>query len=131
MANIIDAHIGQQHYATQLTNGRHEWVADEPLDEGGTDLGFSPGDLLAAALASCTSITLRMYADRKGWPLAGVQVQVSFERDKTTNTSQLQRRVTLEGELSEDQRHRLLAIANRCFIHQTLTHPISIETELL
>ena len=83
MANVT-AKIDQAHYATTLKSGLHQIIADEPLEEGGTDLGFSPDELLAAALSACTSITLRMYADRKAWPLESVEVDVNFERDAAT-----------------------------------------------
>lgn len=127
----IEAHIGTVHYQTQISSATNALLADEPIDMGGLDTGFSPSELLAASLGACTSITLRMYADRKGWPLEGVNVQVSFERDAKANISHIRREVTLAGPLDDEQRQRLLTIANSCFIHKTLTNPIQIETQLV
>lgn len=131
MPTEIQAFIGQNHYATTLDNGRCQIIGDEPPEDGGTDLGFSPSELLAAALATCTCVTLRMYADRKNWPLEDVKAKITFERDKTQNTSHLKRELQLVGELSEEQRQRLMAIAELCFVHKTLTNPITIDTTLV
>ena len=87
MATSIKASINKNHYKTTLTNGRNELIADEPTGVGGTDLGFSPSELLCSALAACTCATLRMYADRKGWALEDVQVSIDFERNNEQNTS--------------------------------------------
>jgi hypothetical protein len=86
MTKVI-GRIGQEHYKTQLTTAAHQLLADEPLHSGGTDLGFSPGELLASSLASCTCITLRMYADRKSWKLESAEVEVSFFTNKETRTT--------------------------------------------
>jgi putative redox protein len=124
------AHIATAHYKTELFNGRNVLIADEPESAGGTDLGFSPQELLAGALASCTCITLRMYADRKGWPLQDVKTKINFERDSATNGSILVREIALLGDLTDEQRKRLLFIADHCFIHKTLTNPVHIQTVL-
>lgn len=128
---IIHASIGTQHYETSLSSATNTYVADEPLSVGGGDKGFSPSELLASALATCTCVTLRMYADRKGWPLAGVQVKIEFTRDAALNVSNITRDISLEGELSDEQRARLLSIANACFIHKTLSNPINIVTTII
>lgn len=127
---FVTGYIGTQHYETVLSNNRTDLIADEPLDSGGTDLGFSPSELLCSALATCTCVTLRMYADRKKWPLEGIRTTVNFERDAAKNQSQIRREVELMGPLTEEQRQRLLAIAEQCFIHKTLSNPIHITTEL-
>lgn len=127
----IKAHIGRNHYQTILNNGRQEICADEPSDLGGTDLGFAPDELLCAALASCTAITLRMYADRKEWPLEAVRLDISLERDKGSNTTKLTRAIELEGDLNAEQRERLLGIANACPVHKTLTNPMLVESFLV
>lgn len=129
MANIT-ASIGQSHYATTIRSAANELIADEPIDHGGGDLGFSPSELLAASLASCTCITLRMYADRKGWPLESVEVEVNVARDAAAQTTTLVRKIKLFGILDEEQKHRLHQIAEKCPIHQTLSHPITIHTAL-
>jgi putative redox protein len=124
------AHLGKQHYQTKLNNGRHQLIADEPVEMNGTDLGFSPQELLCSSLAACTCITLRVYADRKEMKLSDVKVNVDFERDVNNNISNIKREIELFGELSDDDRKRLFSIANMCFIHKTLTNPINVLTEL-
>jgi putative redox protein len=101
------------------------------LSAGGTDKGFSPSELLASALATCTCVTLRMYADRKQWPLTGVRVKVEFTRDAEQNVSNISRDISLDGALTAEQHERLLSIANSCFIHKTLSNPINITTTLI
>ena len=131
MPTEIRARIGQDRYKTTLTNGRREMVADEPIADGGTDLGFSPSELLCSALAACTSATLRMYADRKGWDLQAVDVKIEFDWDAEKKVSNIRRELKFTGNLDDEQRARLHDIANKCPIHRTLTHPIHIQTELL
>ena len=128
----ITAYIGQQPYRTEIKTVTNTLIADEPADVGGSDLGFTPEELLAASLGACTSITLRMYAERKGWTeLKGISVTVDFKRDTGTNTVQIERRIILEGSIADDQKERLLAIADKCPIHQTLTHTVNIYTEMV
>jgi putative redox protein len=128
--STVHAHIGKDHFKTEIKSEKNTLWADEPLSNGGEELGFSPSELLAASLSACTSITLRMYADRKGWPLEEVKVEVNFERDTTANTSKITRNIALIGNLDEGQRNRLLDIANLCPIHKTLSNPISIVSFL-
>ena len=103
-------------------------VADEPVDKGGKDLGFSPKELLAAALAACTSATVRMYADRKEWPLLEVKIDVDLERDDAANKTVIVRKIQFIGALNEDQKKRLLAVANACPVHKILSNPVEITT---
>lgn len=127
----ITAHIGTQLYKTEISTATNLLIADEPVSAGGEDLGFSPEELLAASLGACTGATLRMYADRKGWTeMKEVNVDVEFKRDAKENISYFTRTITLTGDLSEEQRSRLLAIANKCPMHLTLMHPIEISTSL-
>ena len=130
MATNIKGSIQKSHYKTTLTNGRHELIADEPEDVGGTDLGFKPSELLSSALATCTCVTLRMYADRKGWALEDVQVSIDFEWDNDKKMSYIKRHITLVGKLSDDEKVRLMGIADKCPMHKVLSNPIEIITEL-
>lgn len=101
--------------------------ADEPKDLGGDDAGLAPHELVLAGLGACTSMTLRMYAERKGWPLSAVRVVLGAERGTPFTIT---RRIELEGPLDAEQRQRLLEIANKCPVHKTLTGAIAIESEL-
>ena len=125
------ARIGSTYppYATQLVVGQHHAVADEPIDLGGGDTGPAPDEIVLSALGACTAITLRMYAERKQWPLEGVDVDVAFaERGKEKNV--LSRTVHLRGPLDDEQRQRLLQIANACPVHRILTGTVEVPTAL-
>lgn len=128
---IINAQIGTDSYTTQIQSANHSLIADEPIEDGGKDLGFSPSDLITSSLAACTVITVRMYANRKNWPVENIHVTVNFERDSEKNISKFERHLTINGTLTEEQRVRLLAIAKQCYIHKVLTNPIEIITHLL
>jgi putative redox protein len=120
--------IGQDRYRTELITDTHRIIGDEPLDNGGTDSGPSPGDLIRMSLASCTAITLRMYADRKKYHVEKIEVKVFTETvDKKTifHTA-----VHLTGTLTDQQRSRMLQIAKLCPIHKMLTNPIETDTVL-
>lgn len=116
----------------------HHMLADEPEAYGGTDRGPSPYGFLAAGLGACTSMTIRMYARRKGWPLEGISVDVRHDKvhaqdagtSQDTRIDRFTRRITLRGALSGEQRARLLEIADRCPVHRTLETGARIETEL-
>jgi putative redox protein len=118
-------------YATDAQVAGFPMRMDEPLDVGGSDTGPNPGALLRASLASCTSITLRMYANRKEWPLDAVDVSVdsTSERQDGVVHTRMTRRVTLHGDLTDEQRARLIDIADRCPVHRTLEGEIEIVTE--
>ena len=114
----------------------HHLLADEPEAHGGTDRGLSPYGFLAAGLGACTSMTIRMYARRKGWPLAHVSVDVTHDKvhaqDAEAAASDkvdvFRRRITLEGDLDPEQRDRLMKIADRCPVHRTLERGARVET---
>jgi putative redox protein len=127
-------------FAQEIVAGPHHIVSDEPTSVGGTDRGPTPYDLLLAGLGSCTSMTIAMYARRKQWPLKGVTVRLRHSRihaddcasceTQTGTIGLIERDIELEGVLDEEQRARLLAIANRCPVHQTLTSQMHITTKL-
>jgi putative redox protein len=125
----ITAHIGVQKYKIDIvSSANNSIISDEPENLGGKNLGFSPFELLAAALGACTSATIKMYAERKGWDLQEVVTQVSFERNEVENTSSIVRCIEIIGELDPEQRSRLLEIAEKCPVHRALTNPVQIET---
>ncbi len=126
---MVTAIIGKDHYRTELLASGKTIIADEPEEVGGTDLGPAPGEFLMMSLASCTAITVRMYADRKKWDVTKIRVEVASQ--KLEFKMQFTREISLEGNLDEDQRKRLLQIANSCPVHKTLTNPIEINTSLV
>jgi putative redox protein len=110
--------------------GPHTLVADEPVASEGTDAGPAPHEWLLAGLGACTSMTVKMYADRKGWPVERVEVTVEGAHEDGGFT--MHRRLRVEGVgLTGEQRARLLEIANKCPVHKTLSGPIRIRTELV
>jgi len=125
---MTKASIATTKYRVQLDNGRHLFGADEPVEQGGQDTAPAPDELLEASLASCTAITVRMYADRKQWNLDGVDVAVKLERvdGKTVFT----RNITLNGNLDTEQKERLLQIAKLCPVSKTLAGTIEINTSI-
>ena len=126
----ITAHTGNELYKTEIRSETNFIVSDEPESSGGKDLGFSPKELLAASLASCTGITLRMYANRKGWDLTDIKVEITFDTDSVDNKFKIIRNIILSGSLDDSQKARLLNIADKCPILKIITNPIEITTEL-
>ena len=114
-------------YSTQVRCGPHTVTADEPAGRGGQDAGPSPSDLLSMALASCTAITLRMYAERKQWPLEGIEVEVDLHRAADKSTS-MDRVLRLRGALNAEQRARLADISERTPVTLTLKSGAQIRT---
>jgi putative redox protein len=140
MANTVL--VGSNGHLTQRINaGRHTLLADEPEDVGGQDQGPNPYELLLAALGACTSMTLELYAKRKGWPLQRVEVSLSQQQvhakdcvdceTRDVRMDRVAKRIRLFGPLDDAQRQRLLEIAERCPVNRTLTGEITMETELV
>lgn len=128
----ITATIDTRLYRTEIKSSSDNIViADEPQEIGGKNLGFNPTELLAASLASCTIITLRMYINRKQWVVSEINIKIDFERDSDRNVSVFTRKIEVIGEIDEIQKQRLETIANSCPIHKTLTHSIEIKTTLI
>ncbi len=125
----ISARLDEAPYLTRMTMRGHTVVADEPLDEGGLDTGPTPHEMLCGALAGCTLITMRMYADRKGWPVRTLSVDVRMDRSTTLGAveTRMHLDIGLEGDLDDSQRERLLQIATRCPVHRTLMSPVRIS----
>ncbi len=109
---------------------RHRVVADEPEEDGGTDAGPSPQELLAASLASCSAITMEMYASRKGWDIGEVEVDVDYEPAQRGSPTKFQMTVKLPKELPEEQRKRLLQIVAKCPVHRTLEGEVMFDERL-
>ena len=130
--NTLSAQIDTRLYRTEITSASGNIViADEPQEMGGKNLGFSPSELLASSLASCTLITLRMYINRKQWEVTEINIKVDFERDLNQKISLFTRKIEIIGEVDDKQRQRLETIANSCPIHKTLTNSIEIKTTLI
>lgn len=130
METLSAAHIGKDKYRTTLRIRNHELIADEPEANGGKDLGPTAHELLAAALAACTNATLRMYADRKQWPLESVDTLVQIIHGSSFDETRMERTIRLSGSLEEEHRQRLLQIAERCPVHRTLSGQLVIHTHL-
>ena len=138
MAEVIVSSIG--YLKQEIIAGRHVLIADEPVSEGGTDEGPGPYEFLLASLGACTAMTLQIYARRKQWPLEKVEVSLSHDRihaqdcedcvTKQGKITRIERYISLTGELSDEQKGRLLEIAQNCPIHRTLTSEISIRDYL-
>lgn len=121
--------LDRAHYKTKVYSGGHFIYADEPAEVGGTDEAMPPAALLLASLGSCTAITIRMYADRKGFSLDHIKVELAIcKEEEMSKDTRITRKITFSGAITEEERLRLLVIADKCPIHKMLSNPISIET---
>ena len=122
--------LDQSRFKTKVYAGGHLIYADEPKELGGTDEGMSPGALLLASLGSCTAITIRMYADRKEFPLEAIKIDLAIcKEEEITKETTISRKIELLGPITPEQRERLLQIADKCPIHKLLSNPIRIVGE--
>ena len=122
--------ISEYHYAQQIASGHHRLTSDEPLERGGSDSGSTPTELLLASLGACTSITLRMYAGRKGWELGKITVGLRF----TTGADEkghIDRRLSFSKPLTAEQTQRLLEIADKTPVTRTLLAGVNIDTSVM
>jgi putative redox protein len=130
---VVVMENGRGRYQQSVTAGRHTLIADEPESMGGGDAGPAPFDYLLTALGACTSMTLRMYAERKELPLTRVTVTLGHEKVEVEGRGRIDRitrRISLEGNLTPEQRERMLEIANRCPVHRTLSGNLDIDSQL-
>jgi putative redox protein len=138
--NQVIARIGKSGYVTDIMAAGHGLVADEPASMGGTDKGPAPFDFLMAGLGTCKAMTLRMYSDRKQWPLEAVTVKLNHKKidavdcetcqTKEGQLDQFDCEIELSGELDDQQKKRLLQIADRCPVHRTLHSEIIVKSKL-
>ncbi|WP_108423269.1 OsmC family protein [Flagellimonas amoyensis] len=124
------ATIGKQKYKTEIQAGNHIIMADEPEELGGGNLGFTPTELLESSLAACTAMTIRMYADRKGWDLEQAEIKVGFKRNMTTGEVTFKKEIELFGNLSSEEREKLLEMGSKCPIERMITGKVSVTSDL-
>jgi putative redox protein len=140
MSRLVEVMSGDVAHIQSIRIEPHRLYADEPVGAGGGDAGPNPYELLLAALGSCTSMTIQMYAERKRWSLESVHVRLTHDRIHSEDcvgcganggvVDQIKREISLVGNLTDDQRRRLLEIANKCPVHRTLTSTMHIETHV-
>lgn len=136
--SLVSVETAEGKFQQTIKVGNHEFLGDEPVSFGGMDSGPSPYDLLLSALGTCTSMTIKMYADRKGIPLEGVHIELEHSRDHVEDCNScsnddnridvIDRAITLTGDLSDEQRARLMEIADKCPVHRTLENRIDIHS---
>jgi len=136
----VVAQIDEEAFVTRISANDFGFIADEPKDMGGQDLGPSPYDLVAAGLAACTAMTMQLYARHKDFPLEGAKVEVNYDHDHASDAKDcvtgeakkglFQRKISLEGPLDEKQKERILSIASKCPVHKSLEKGTNISTEI-
>lgn len=128
----IQGGIGHEHYISKLSMRGHLIVVDEPLENGGKDAGPTPTELVLSGLAACTASTLRMYADKKGWDVERIDLELSIriEKSERGQISHMESIIDITGNITAQERARMLEIAQKCPVHKLLTNPIQIQTSL-
>lgn len=137
---IVHIHLGDENYKTVMTAGDHELIADEPENAGGGDTGPGPYDYLLMALGSCSVITMKMYADRKEWPVEDIYIEMRHSKvhaedcvdcdDPAAKIDKVEKDIIVKGELTEEQLDRLLEISKKCPVHKTLLSDIEIQSSV-
>ena len=122
----VSAKTLEAKYRVRIAAGQNEVITDEPIEKGGGDTGFSPYQLLLASLAACTAITVRMYAERKGWNVGEISVDVAMQTDK--GDTKIVRKLGFSASLKSEEHERLIAVANACPVHKILTGKIAVAT---
>ena len=135
---IVHIHLGSENYKTVMTAGNHELISDEPEKVGGKDLGPDPYDYLLMSLGSCSVITMRMYAERKEWPVEDIYIEIRHFKDHAEDCEdcddpkaridKIEKEIIIKGDLSNDQIERLLEISKKCPVHRTLLNDIEIKS---
>jgi len=130
MSKEISVRLGNINYACIVSDGRHEWMMDEPVDSGGNDIAHDPYSALLASIGSCSAITIRMYAQRKGWPVEEIEVKMSLAAQIVAGKrkSVFTRNIFVKGNLSREQLTRLEQIATVCPVSKILEGDIIVET---
>lgn len=136
----VVARLDEGPFLTEIAAGNHNIIADEPLSVGGNDLGPGPYELVAAGLGACTAMTIKMYVNRKGWPLEEVKVHLNYDNryvedcenceNEDRKIGRFERIVEIKGDLDEKQKQRIMQIANKCPVHKTLEQGVTIHTVL-
>ncbi len=129
---VVVSENGLGRYQQAVQAGQHALIADEPVSVGGADAGPAPFDFIMSGLGACTSMTLRMYAERKELPLKRISVALRHDKIEVDGImrDRIHRDITLEGNLSDEQRQRLLEIANKCPVHRALSQSIQLDCKL-
>jgi uncharacterized OsmC-like protein len=140
VTRTVVVNSGPSRFGQNISVGPHRLRADEPPDVGGNDEGPNPYELLLAALGTCTGMTVRLYAERKQWPLKGVEVRLAHSRIHAEDCAECETKqgmldridaeIIFTGDLSDEQKHRLMEIAEKCPVHRTLISEIQIRTRL-
>jgi putative redox protein len=127
---VVEAQIGTDHYKTLLKSGVHTVIGDEPIPDGGTDLGLAPYQFVLTGLAACKVMTVRFYADREQWPLTSVEARLEMEvkREGSQTISEIIAILTFQGDLSQSQKDKLLLIADKCPVHKMLMGDFVIQS---
>lgn len=130
--NVKVCENGRGRYQQDVTAGQHKLLADEPVAMGGGDAGPAPFDFVMAGLGACTSMTLRMYAERKEWPLENISVELEHDKPEVDGKvrDRIRRTIRLAGPLSNEQRERLLEIAGKCPVHRALSGSFVLDCAL-